>query len=127
MDEEKIAVKYALQAEKGNIAIKPETTSPYASISVAAHLLEEVKDIRDELNILKSLLRHQKTVWDDLFKVSAKNDRRRSPDYAMEEIEEMDRSAKRIQDSVWHMSLHQQSKCCLLVFLGKLSTWPRSE
>jgi hypothetical protein len=62
-----------------------------------------VKDIRDELNILKSLLRHQKTVWDDYFRVSAKNDRRRSPDYALEEIEEMDRSAKRIQDSVWNM------------------------
>ena len=104
-DDETIAIKYALQADRGITATKPEATSPYASISVAAHLLEEVKDIRDELNILKSLLRHQKTVWDDLFRVSAKNDRRRSPDYAMEEIEEMDRSAKRIQDSVWNRFL----------------------
>jgi hypothetical protein len=35
---------------------------PCESISVAAHLLEEVKDIRDELNILRCLLLHQKTV-----------------------------------------------------------------
>lgn len=100
IDDEKVAAKYALQAEKGKTGHKPKPTSPYASISVAAHLLEEVKDIRDELNILKSLLRHQKTVWDDLFKKSGKKDQRKSPDNAIDEIEEMDKSAKRIQDSV---------------------------
>ncbi|KAI9746377.1 MAG: hypothetical protein M1818_000090 [Claussenomyces sp. TS43310] len=100
-------------AEEKDQAPEEKHGSGYESISDAAHLLEEVKDIRDELSILKSVLRHQKTVWDILFQPHPggdddagnsdrqwKNDQQRSPDWTIEEIEEMDRSATRIQDSV---------------------------
>lgn len=72
----------------------------YESIHNAAHLLGEVKQIRDEFNILKYLLRHQKRVWTELFLNDKSTDRYRGPDYEIEEIEDLDKVAQGIQNSV---------------------------
>lgn len=88
----------------------------YQSISKATRLLEEVKDIRDELNILKFLLKQQNDVWKKLVDGSYKKpmskkstdnipdsratERWRGPAYILNEIDEMDKMTERIQDSV---------------------------
>jgi len=91
-----------------------EQEEDYESISKATKLLVEVKDIRDELNILSYLLNQQKVVWRQLLGLGLNDDgtvnmngispkeieRWKGPGLAMKEVEEMDKIAQRIQDSV---------------------------
>jgi hypothetical protein len=91
----------------------------YQSISKATKLLVDVKDVRDELNILSYLLAQQKTVWEKLLGVSVNDDGSiewddpasalklrkeiemwKGPGYANKEVVEMDKIAQRIQESV---------------------------
>jgi hypothetical protein len=113
------------EPDKGNntqtskqVEEKPQEESDqekeYKSISEAMNLLIEVKDIRDELNILSYLLTQQKTVWQKLLDLSVNEDgtiisdnisakeaeRWRGPGSALKDIAEMDKIAQRIQDSV---------------------------
>lgn len=75
-------------------------TEDWKSISKAADLLEEVKDIRDELKILKSLLAQQRTVWKGLFDDFSDKGDERGPIDTMDEIDEMIETAEAIQSSV---------------------------
>ncbi|KAJ9626131.1 hypothetical protein H2204_010082 [Knufia peltigerae] len=91
---------------------KTEDTSPgeeltFKSVLKAAVQLQHIKDIRDELNMLKSVVTQQKKAWDDLLGEESDNvDARtsantRSPaDYTIANIEEMDKAASRIQVSI---------------------------
>lgn len=99
---------------------------PYQSISLAAHLLDEVNDIRDELNILRSLLRQQKKVFDGLLRKPGNEYHLWSPDNALEEIDAMDEVAKRIQNSV---SKHASIETSLNVVTrsGRPLIWSRPE
>ncbi|KAF2186042.1 hypothetical protein K469DRAFT_687459 [Zopfia rhizophila CBS 207.26] len=88
----------------------------YNSISKATRLLEEVKDIRDELNILRFLLEQQNDVWEKLVDGAYKEpmskastytikknkvmDRWRGRAYVVDEIDEMDKMVEGIQASV---------------------------
>ncbi|KAH8815457.1 hypothetical protein F5884DRAFT_179677 [Xylogone sp. PMI_703] len=88
----------------------------YTSISQATTLLDEVKDIQDELNIFSFLLGHQKRVWDDLFGTASNKygTKRPAPDaegkrekhkwsgpgYMINQISELNKSTRSIQDSV---------------------------
>lgn len=103
-------------SEWGNDGQEFGQLNDYHSISKATRLLEEVKDIRDELNILGFLLEQQNDVWEMLVdgsylkrlsKVSTSNitgsrgiDRWGGTAYMIDEINEMDKVAERIQDSV---------------------------
>ncbi|KAG4034424.1 hypothetical protein MFRU_003g03880 [Monilinia fructicola] len=87
----------------------------YNAIGNAANLLHEVKDIRDELNILKYLLEQQTAVWERLLETPTDTDelhqrsglprfketgRWKGPGPAIKSVLEMDKLAQRIQDSV---------------------------
>lgn len=78
----------------------------FRSIGRAADLLKEVKDIRDELNILKMALTHQKKVWNELHDIKLGENGLTGPAYIIHEIEEMDKMAARIQSavSVWYLN-----------------------
>jgi len=70
------------------------------SIRDAANLLKEIKDIRDELNILKAIVTHQKKVWTELHGNEPKVNSLKGAAYIINEIEEMDKQATRIQNAV---------------------------
>lgn len=104
---------------------KTEDTSPgeeltFKSVLKAAVQLQHIKDIRDELNMLKSVVTQQKKAWDDLLGEESDNvDARtsantRSPaDYTIANIEEMDKAASRIQVSVCWAALFRFWLFCL--------------
>jgi Mg2+ and Co2+ transporter CorA len=97
----------------------------YDSISKATRLLEEVKDIRDELSILKFLLKQQNYVWKQLVDESykkPKSEESRGPAHVVNEIDEMDKMAERIQDSV-RISSFPTAKS-IVNFIGELSFEP---
>lgn len=69
------------------------------AIKTAERLFGEIKDIRDELNILKSIANHQNSVQNKLMgKGSAELDLTAS--YITNDITEMDNLANRIQSAV---------------------------
>jgi hypothetical protein len=87
--------------------------SPYYSIHEDIDLLEKIQDIRDELNILKSLLEDQRDVWHQAFTkpLSTKSGilgggylQCRRPTEVLEEIAEMDKEAERVQKAVSNVS-----------------------
>jgi hypothetical protein len=100
------------QNSKGAVGEDEKSYSSYQSIKRAAHLLEEVNDIRYELNILRSLLIQQNTVWRGLFEKSDNEDLLWSPVSALDEIEAIDKVAKRIQDSVSGYATLKQILVC---------------
>jgi hypothetical protein len=114
---------------------KREQEKDYESISSATKLLLEVKDIRDELNILSYLLNQQKGVWGQLLGLSVNEDgttnmngvsqkeveRWKGPGFALKDVEEMDKIAQRIQDSV---SVFYTTQYHVLTFPGKLGVGP---
>ncbi|KAI1419254.1 hypothetical protein F5Y12DRAFT_278246 [Xylaria sp. FL1777] len=77
-----------------------DNSNNWASISSAADLLDEVKDILDELMILKTLVSQQGSVWQDLVGNDPKRDNARGPAYTLRTIEEMIKMADRVQVSV---------------------------
>ncbi|KAI1174739.1 hypothetical protein F4777DRAFT_552834 [Nemania sp. FL0916] len=72
----------------------------WTSISRAADLLDEVKDILDELTILKTLVSQQSDVWNDLVGSDFEYSGARDPIYTLRTIEEMIKMTEKIQDSV---------------------------
>ncbi|KAE8449130.1 hypothetical protein EG329_008514 [Mollisiaceae sp. DMI_Dod_QoI] len=72
----------------------------FHSIKDASALLKEIKDIRDELNMLKAVLTQQKSVWNELHDPQTEKDNLRGPAYAINNIVEMDKQAERVQDAV---------------------------
>lgn len=72
----------------------------FLPIKKAAELLKEIKDIRDELNMLNAVLTQQKSVWNELHDPQADKNNLRGPAYAINNIEEMDKQAERVQDAV---------------------------
>ncbi len=63
-----------------------------------AQLLSQIKDIRDELNILKVVATHQRKVQDGLSTETSQDSQ--SAAYIINDIEEMDRIATRIHEGV---------------------------
>lgn len=72
----------------------------WASISGAADLLDEVKDILDELTILKTLVTRQLDVWKDLVGDDPGSKNARGPAYTLRSVQEMIEMADRVQKSV---------------------------
>lgn len=92
-----------------------EERRTFKSISQAANQLLEIKDIRDELNMLKSIVSQQKKVWDELVLGAPKNvNSRNAAEYTIANIQGMDLVASRIQDAVSCFALFDGSGCdCL--------------
>lgn len=72
-------------------------TEDWESISRAASLLEEVKDIRDELNILRTLLAQQSSVWKELLGPNSEDS---GPADTTKDITEMSEQSTAIQSAV---------------------------
>ena len=84
-----------------DLRVSDEIISNLQSIGDAAHLLKETKHIRDGLKILKSILLHQRTVWNDFTgEVQFENQLKSPPSYIINEIKDMDDAAERIQTGV---------------------------
>ncbi|KAL4920611.1 hypothetical protein BDW62DRAFT_198908 [Aspergillus aurantiobrunneus] len=77
-----------------------EVTEEWESISNAVGLLYEVKDIRDELNMLEALLSQQKCVWDALVEASASLGDAKGPAYILQGTNELCEVTDTIQTSV---------------------------
>ncbi|GAW17229.1 hypothetical protein ANO14919_066830 [Xylariales sp. No.14919] len=74
--------------------------SNWTSVSRAAALLDEVKDILDELMILKTLVTQQGHVWQDLVGNDLGPSNSRGPVHTLRAVTEMIEMADRIQASV---------------------------
>lgn len=72
------------------------------SIIEATSLLSSVKDIRDELNILRTIADFQLTVQSGLAADNSTNDNLISQ-YVLNDIKELDNVTKRIQEGVRHI------------------------
>ncbi|CZR70264.1 uncharacterized protein PAC_20165 [Phialocephala subalpina] len=111
---ERLRVPEKKLSKKTDADQRKEQIQDYEAIREATDLLHEVKDIRDELNILNYLLTQQQTVWEKLLDLSVNeyggitwNDlsrketkRWKGPGLALKDIIEMDKVAQSIQDSV---------------------------
>ena len=85
---------------QNDIEVIDRLIANFESINGAFKLLEEIKDIRDELNILHTVLKHQKQVWDDLSSYDPQGIGFKGPDYIISSLEEMDVMSERIQAAV---------------------------
>ncbi|KAJ5541151.1 hypothetical protein N7494_006227 [Penicillium frequentans] len=89
-------------------SVDSEEQKDWKAIYNAALLLEEVKDIRDELNVIKTVLTQQKVVWEGLLgqegqvsqAMKSRMGTERNLADILEEIIEMDKIAETIQTSV---------------------------
>lgn len=80
---------------------------PKRSVGKEYRLLYEIKDIRDELTILKALAEAQDSVWRQAFRTGLSADgsefeyrHLQSPRRSLLEIKEMAREAESVQDAV---------------------------
>lgn len=86
--------------------IRRTPQNPYHIISHEARLLDEIKDIRDELNMLCTLAEAQDRVWKQAFKTdnldtySFENNLTCTPNQVVREIHEMIKEAESVQDAV---------------------------
>lgn len=75
--------------------------NPYEDISIETGLLDEVKDILDELNILKNLAIDQKAVYERWKSVSGMEDYTHlGPSETKEDIDDMIEDAKSVQSAI---------------------------
>lgn len=72
----------------------------WEAIKNAAELLDEVKDIRDELVILRFLVTQQEHVWNGLLGPNSDIDEGRSPSFTAHELDAMIQMTDTIQKSV---------------------------
>jgi Mg2+ and Co2+ transporter CorA len=82
---------------------KENTKNPYDNISEETELLREVKDISDELNMLKNLSEDQEDVWKQVWKDRKNQDATftyDSPSEIKAEIEEMIKDAEFVQQAI---------------------------
>jgi hypothetical protein len=101
--------------KKNNNPGNDDQKREYKSIKESTDLLCEVKVIRDQLNILNFLLAQQEVVWKNLLDIPSKDkptgsihatdERWRGPSRAMKEVDEMDKIAQRIEESVGNLPL----------------------
>lgn len=88
---------------RGEPVSQDETTNPYGNISRETSLLREVKDICDELNMLKNLSEEQEDVWRQIWKDGHNPGAIFTYDTPSEikaEIEEMVNEAKSVQRAI---------------------------
>ncbi|KAG4433881.1 hypothetical protein IFR05_010640 [Cadophora sp. M221] len=98
-------VKQNGKAKKGNDVdaeekAKQQVKQNFESIKEASARLKDIKDIRDELNMLKAVLAQQKSVWNELCGITVDTGELKGPAYAINNIVEMDNHAGRVQDAV---------------------------
>jgi Mg2+ and Co2+ transporter CorA len=82
---------------------RESTKNPYDNISEETELLREVKDISDELNMLKNLAEDQEDVWKKIWKDGQNPDATFTYDTPSEikaEIEEMIKEADFVQQAI---------------------------
>ena len=85
--------------DEGGTHTADDSVTPGSNIRAADKLFSEIKDIRDELNILKSIANYQDIVQRKLLgKTSTDSDL--AAKYIVNDIIEMDKLAKRIQLAV---------------------------
>lgn len=77
-----------------------QDTKDWTAINSAATLLDEVKDIRDELVILRFLVAQQENVWNGLTGATSNSRDARSPSFTADELDEMIKTTDTIQKSV---------------------------
>ncbi|XHG03938.1 hypothetical protein AWENTII_007222 [Aspergillus wentii] len=89
------------------ISVRELPPNPYHIISAETELLDEIKDIRDELNILRTLAEDQETVWKQAFKTERldsqsgfKYNHLCTPTEVRREIKEMALEADMVQNSI---------------------------
>ncbi|SPN96596.1 uncharacterized protein DNG_00118 [Cephalotrichum gorgonifer] len=78
----------------------------------ATKLSCDIKDIRDELNILKTIATYQRTVQDELHNEPVQSDR--SASYVVDDIRELDKGATRIQEAVDKILALEQNDIAIL-------------
>jgi hypothetical protein len=88
------------QNQSKNQDIDKHVEENFGSIKDASILLQEIKDTRDELNILKAVLMHQNKVWNEIHETESETAELKGPAYMINEIEEMDKQAQRVQNAV---------------------------
>lgn len=129
------SISTTTQAEASKEEDPTDQEKDYRSISTATELLLEVKDMRDELNILNYLLTQQKIVWEKLLGLSVNEDgsirwnetlqreteKWKGPWFALKDVIEMDKIAQRIQDSVCVIA---ECRIYPLIKLGELDFGP---
>ncbi|KAM0817358.1 hypothetical protein AB5N19_03163 [Seiridium cardinale] len=93
-------LRAVVDQKQGHNKARKQKKENWESISEAADLLDEVKDILDELTILKALVTQQHSVWEELVGKPSESDNARGPNYTLRDIKEMINMADRIQDSV---------------------------
>ncbi|KAF7533847.1 hypothetical protein G7054_g6717 [Neopestalotiopsis clavispora] len=82
----------------------------WEAINKAAKLLDEVKDIREELVILKFLVVQQECVWSDLVGPNPDSHDARSPSFTANELDAMIQMTETIQKSIKNLlSLEENS------------------
>ncbi|KAI4602957.1 hypothetical protein KJ359_008178 [Pestalotiopsis sp. 9143b] len=79
------------------------------AISKAERLLSEIKDVRDELNILRSIVSYQNTVQLQVHKARS-SDSVLSSRYISNDIADMERLATRIQSAEATSRIFKQKK-----------------
>ncbi|RSL47701.1 hypothetical protein CEP53_009834 [Fusarium sp. AF-6] len=89
-----------VSSDKTSEALSQDSTYRHirAAIKKAEEMYCEIKDIRDELNILKSAAQHQRTVEEGLTGGSLDVDLAAA--YIVKDLREMDNSAERIQSAI---------------------------
>ena len=85
--------------------IRDPPMNPYHIIYQEAHLLDEIKDIRDEMNMLRTLVEAQDSVWKQAFILDNPSDSSSwsnicTPRQVLQELEDMKVEAEMIQDAV---------------------------
>lgn len=85
--------------------IRDSPMNHYHIIDQEAHLLDEIKDIRDETNMLRALVEAQDNVWKQAFMLDNPSDSFSwnsicTPGQVLQELGEMKVEAEMIQDAV---------------------------
>ena len=79
---------------------KQQAKENFESIKEASARLKDIKDIRDELNMLKAVLMQQQSVRNELYGITAEAGELSGAAYAINNIIEMDNHAGRVQEAV---------------------------
>jgi hypothetical protein len=87
-------------AELGPKEARKDNLKDWDAVHSAAELLDEVKDIRDELVILRFLVTQQEHVWSGLIGTDPDSHDARSPRFTGEELDDMIKMTDTIQKSV---------------------------
>lgn len=104
--------------------------NPYHVIDDEAYLLREIKDIRDELNMLKTVFEGQKQVWQHAFKTEDletfpgyQYNHPTNPSRLLDEIARIAEEASSVQDSVYPPPEFVTATFQLIVLLRSMLSW----